>query len=140
MTITYSRLCLLVAPVIHERPKVIKVEKKRTIVVECHVKAQAEPTFMWYKEQTVVQKSSRHTVNVKKITEGEFAVQLEISEAAQTDKGVYKLVAKNEKGVATSETVEVREIPEEKEEKTKKAGEKPTFAKGLEKTVRKIEK
>ena len=71
--------------------------------------------------------------------QGEFAVQLEIAEAAQSDRGVYKLVAKNEKGVATSETVEVREIPAEEEkpqDKPKKAaGEKPVIAKGLEKTV-----
>lgn len=123
-----------VAPLIQEPPKIIRIEKKRTIVVECHVRAQAEPTCMWYKEQSVVQKSSRHTVNVRKITEGEYAVQLEIAEAVQTDRGSYKLVAKNEKGVATSETVEVREIPEDKP--TKPSGQKPVLTKGLQNLVR----
>lgn len=59
----------LVAPIIQEAPKIIKIEKKRTIVVECHVKAQSEPTCLWYKEQTIVQKSSKHTVNIKKVSE-----------------------------------------------------------------------
>lgn len=130
-------------------------------MVECHVKAQSEPTCLWYKEQTIVQKSSKHTVNITKVsevinehhtsmplpyfwilicpTQGEYAVQLEISEIQQSDKGVYKLVAKNQKGEAISKTVEVKDIPEEekaKPEKTKKpAGEKPTVAKQLQKTV-----
>lgn len=44
------------------------------------------------------------------------------------------MVAKNEKGEATSQTVEVTEIPEEeKEEKPK--GEKPKIAKGLSNIV-----
>lgn len=35
----------------------------------------------------------------------------------QQDKGSYKLVAKNEKGEATSQLVEITEIPEEKGDK-----------------------
>lgn len=59
----------VVAPVIPDVPKVIRIEKKRTIVVECHVKAQSEPNIIWYKEQSIVQKSSKHTVNITKISE-----------------------------------------------------------------------
>jgi len=44
------------------------------------------------------------------------------------DKGSYKLVAKNEKGEATSQTVEVTEIPEEEEVKK---GNKPEFSQNL---------
>lgn len=53
--------------------------------------------------------------------QGEFAVKLEISDVHKTDKGLYKLVAKNEKGEATSQTVEVTELPPEEKPK----GEKP---------------
>ena len=56
-------------PVIREPPKVIRIEKKRTVVVECHVQSQFEPTVMWYKEQSIVQKNSTHTVNIKKVSE-----------------------------------------------------------------------
>lgn len=63
-------------------------------------------------------------------------MKLEINQCVQSDKGSYKLVAKNEKGEAASQTVEVTEIPEEekpKEEKPK--GEKPKIAKGLSSVV-----
>ena len=55
-------------------------------------------------------------------------MKLEIVNVSQTDKGSYKLVAKNEKGEATSQTVEVVDIPEEEEVKK---GNKPEFAQGL---------
>lgn len=60
---------IAVAPVIREQPKVIRIEKKRSVVVECHVESQFEPTVMWYKEQTVVQKNSTHKVNIQKVSE-----------------------------------------------------------------------
>lgn len=44
-----------------------------------------------------------------------------------TDKGVYKLVARNEKGEATSQVVEVTEIPDQ--------GEKPKIVTGLKSVV-----
>lgn len=44
-----------------------------------------------------------------------------------TDKGVYKLVARNEKGEATSQVVEVTEIPDQ--------GEKPKIVTGLKSIV-----
>lgn len=64
--------------------------------------------------------------------QGEFSVKLEIEPANPTDKGSYKLVAKNEKGEATSQTVEVTEIPEEEEVKK---GNKPEFSQGLTSVV-----
>lgn len=60
---------VLVAPVIPDVPRVIRIEKKKTIVVECHVKAQSEPSVLWYKEQSVVQKSSKHMVHVTRVSE-----------------------------------------------------------------------
>jgi len=51
------------------------------------------------------------------ILQGEFCVKLEIEQVSQKDKGIYKLIAKNDKGEASSQTVELTEIPEEKEEK-----------------------
>lgn len=44
-----------------------------------------------------------------------------------TDKGMYKLVARNEKGEATSQVVEVTEIPDQ--------GEKPKIVTGLKSIV-----
>lgn len=47
---------------------------------------------------------------------------------SQQDKGSYKLVAKNEKGEAVSQQVEVTDIPEEK-------GDKPQIIKHLRSLV-----
>lgn len=49
---------------------------------------------------------------------------MEISEIEKSDKGMYKLVARNEKGEATSQTVEVTDLPPEEKPK----GEKPKLS------------
>ena len=59
-------------------------------------------------------------------------MKLEIESVTQADKGSYKLVAKNEKGEAVSQTVEVIEIPEEEEVKK---GKKPEFSQDLKSVV-----
>ena len=129
---------ILVAPQIREKPKVIRVQKKRTIVIECSVRCAAPPEVTWYKEKTVVKKDSRRTVNIQQVQKGEYKVQLEISDASKEDKGSYKFVAKNEKGESSSQSVEITEIPDEEEEKPKPKpkGEAPKFAQGLKSTVR----
>lgn len=48
-----------------------------------------------------------------------------------TDKGTYKLVAKNEKGEAASQTVELIDIPVGEDE----TGKKPQFSQGLRSMV-----
>ena len=52
---------------------------------------------------------------------------MEIEQISTSDKGTYKLVARNEKGEATSQVVEVTEIPEEIE--------RPRISSGLKSTV-----
>ncbi|XP_011700586.1 PREDICTED: muscle M-line assembly protein unc-89-like isoform X1 [Wasmannia auropunctata] len=112
-----------IIPVIKEKPKVIKIVKKKTIVIECHVLSQFAPDCTWFKETQAVKEDNRHKCHVEQVKEGEFAVKLEIEQMSQTDKGTYKLVARNEKGEATSQVVEVTEIPDQ--------GEKPKIVTGL---------
>lgn len=100
---------------IREKPKVIKIVKKKTVIVECSVLSKFAPDCTWFKESQAVQEDSRHKIHVEKIKEGEFAVKLEIEQISKADKGKYKLVARNEKGEATSQVVEVAELPEEVE-------------------------
>ena len=102
-----------VIPVIKEKPKVIKIVKKKTVIVECTVLSKFAPDCTWFKETQAVTQDDRHRLHVEKIKEGEFAVKLEIEQISQADKGKYKLVARNEKGEATSQVVEIQEIPEE---------------------------
>lgn len=62
-----------VVPVIRERPKVIKIVKRRTVVVECHVQSQFAPQCTWFKETTAVRQDTRHTVHVEKVKEVGFS-------------------------------------------------------------------
>lgn len=56
-----------VVPVIKEKPKVIKIIKKRTVIVECNVVSKFAPECTWFKEVTAIKEGSRHTVNVEQI-------------------------------------------------------------------------
>ncbi|XP_073811656.1 projectin protein bent isoform X33 [Musca autumnalis] len=101
-----------IIPVIKDKPKIIKIIKKRTVVIECTVASKYEPKCTWFKESNIVKESSRHVYKVQKSKEGEFAVQLEINDVEEIDKGAYKLVASNEKGEAVSQIVHLTDIPE----------------------------
>lgn len=113
-------------PVIKDKPKIIKIIKKRTVIIECVVASKFEPKCTWFKESTVVKESKRHLYAVQKVSEGEYAVKLEINEVEELDKGSYKLVASNEKGEAVSQIVHLTEIPE-----MVKPSVKPEFVKKL---------
>lgn len=108
---------------IKEKPKVVKIIKKKTVIVECTVLSKFAPDCTWFKEAKAVQVDERHKLHVEKVKEGEFAVKLEIEQVSTADKGKYKLVARNEKGEATSQVVEIAELPEEVE--------KPKIGSGL---------
>lgn len=98
-------------PVIKDKPKIIKIIKKKTVVIECVVVSKFAPKATWFKEKNEVSESTRHKVNVEQVKEGEFAVKLEISQVNDEDKGSYQLIARNEKGEAVSQVVELVDIP-----------------------------
>lgn len=110
---------LIVVPVIKDKPKIIKIIKKRTVLIECTVASKFEPKCTWYKESNTVVESKRHVYLVQKTKEGEFAVKLEINDVEESDKGAYKLMASNEKGEAVSQVVHLVDIPEEERTPTK---------------------
>lgn len=95
---------------IKDKPKVLKIIKKKTVVIECVVVSKFAPKCTWFKENNEVSESERHKVEVKQVKDNEYAVQLEISQVTETDKGSYQMVAKNEKGEAVSQTVELKDI------------------------------
>lgn len=104
-------LCVVV-PVIKDKPKILKIIKKKTVVIECVVVSKFAPKCTWFKENNEVTESERHHVDIKQVKENEFAVQLEISQVNDSDKGSYQVVARNEKGEAVSQVVELKDIPE----------------------------
>lgn len=56
-----------IIPVIKEKPKVIKIVKKRTVVVECKVLSKFAPECTWFKEDTAVKEDSRRKVHVEQV-------------------------------------------------------------------------
>lgn len=109
-----------IVPVIKEKPKIIKIIKKKTVVIECAVVSKFAPKCTWFKEKNEVAEDTRHKVEVQQIKDGEFAVKLEISEVTDNDKGSYQLVARNEKGEAVSQVVDLVDIPANEDQKSVK--------------------
>lgn len=116
-----------VIPVIKDKPKIIKIIKKRTVIIECVVVSKFEPKCTWFKETTEVHETERHRVDIQQVRDGEYAVKLEIGQIVDTDRGAYKLIARNEKGEAVSQVVDLQDIPEEE----KVAAPKPHIVRQL---------
>merc|ERR1712115_231515 len=102
-----------VAPVIRDRPIVKKVEKKKSVVLQCAVQGTQDIDVQWFKEGQAISasKGARFTIEKKKseVREGETIVQLEIMDTEITDQGSYQLVAKSETGETQSQTVTLQE-------------------------------
>lgn len=58
-----------VIPVIKEKPKIIKIIKKKTVIVECKVLSKFAPACTWYKDADSVKEDSRHTVLIEPLRE-----------------------------------------------------------------------
>lgn len=54
-----------------------------------------------------MKEDKRHSVKITEVSKGQWMVVLEINKPSEENKGSYKLVAKNEKGEAASETIQV---------------------------------
>lgn len=99
-----------IVPIIKDKPKIIKIIKKKTAIIECIVASKFEPKCNWFKENKQINIDNRHSCKIDKVKEGEFTVKLEINNVEQTDIGSYKLVASNERGEAQSQTVELTDL------------------------------
>ena len=101
------------APVIRERPIVKKVEKKKSVVLQCAVQGTQDIDVQWFKEGQAIKagNTSRYSVEKKKseIRDGETIVQLQIEDTEINDQGSYQLVAKSETGETQSQTVTLQE-------------------------------
>lgn len=104
---------------IKEKPKLVTNIKKRTASIECSVASRFKPECVWMKETTVIKETHRHMIKIEETREGEFSVKLNIVGLSEADFGAYKLVAKNDKGQATSQVIEIKDIVFEKPPATK---------------------
>lgn len=67
--IFYTFILFTVIPVIKEKPKIIKIVKKKTVIVECKVLSKFAPACTWFKEASAVKEDSRHTVLIEPVRE-----------------------------------------------------------------------
>lgn len=74
-----------IIPVIKEKPKVIKIVKKRTVVVECKVLSKFAPDCTWFKESTAVKQDTRHKVVVEQVKDVRFRFCAKISRSKNSD-------------------------------------------------------
>lgn len=56
-----------IIPVIKEKPKVVKIIKKRTVIVECKVLSKFAPECTWFKDSSAVAKDVRHKTHVEQV-------------------------------------------------------------------------
>merc|ERR1712180_121000 len=102
-----------IAPIIRERPIVKKVEKKKSVVLQCAVQGSQDIDVQWFKEGQAIdtQQERKFSVQKKKseTRDNETIVQLEIKDTEATDQGTYKLVAKSESGETQSQAVQLQE-------------------------------
>lgn len=54
-------------PVIKEKPKITKIVKKRTVIIECKVQSSFTPQCTWFKETKAVKEDSTHAVHIEQI-------------------------------------------------------------------------
>jgi len=106
-----------IIPVIKEVPRVVTISKNKNVVIECRIQSIFEPQCTWKKDNTVINDNVTRETKIERVKDGEYVVKLEVKNASSSDKGVYKLIAKNEKGEVVSNPIEVKEVAEEKIEK-----------------------
>lgn len=117
-----------VIPVIKERPRIKKIIKKKEVIIECRVAVTVGdanlPKCEWtHNGQKISKTSTRHVSSVQETTQTiissgtkEFISQLIIKNVTQTDVGKYQMIAKNVKGEAFSQEVNLTNIEQDEEE------------------------
>lgn len=122
-----------VIPVIKERPRIKKIIKKKEVIIECRVAVTIgdsnTPKCEWTHDGKKISKtSSRHTTTVQETTQTvhssgtkEFISQLVIKNVTKEDVGKYQMIAKNAKGEAFSQEVNLSNVEQEEEEEEEMA-------------------
>jgi hypothetical protein len=117
-----------VIPVIKERPRIKKIVKKKEVIIECRVAVTVGeanlPKCEWTMNGKKISKTStRHVSTVQETTQTvissgtkEFVSQLLIKNVTKEDVGKYQMIAKNVKGEAFSQEVNLTNIEDEEEE------------------------
>jgi len=95
-----------VAPTIKTQPRVVSIINRKCII-ECMVMSSSQPACSWFHMENKVKLDSRHCITVNEDGEGSYKCQMEIMKITKEDAGIYKMIAKNDKGETTSEVIEL---------------------------------
>ncbi len=67
-----------IPPSIIERPRIIKDETKRTVRIECKLRAKPDPQVKWFRDKQELTNGKKYKVEVKKEADNLFLLVLEI--------------------------------------------------------------
>lgn len=87
-----------IPPSILEKPVITKDEAKRSVRIECYLRAKPVPQIKWFKEKQELTNGKKYKIETKKQADDTFLLILEISDFGPNDGGLYKVQSKNESG------------------------------------------
>lgn len=67
-----------IPPSIIERPRIIKDETKRTVRIECKLRAKPDPQVKWIRDKQELTNGKKYKVEIKKESDNLFLLVLEI--------------------------------------------------------------
>ena len=88
-------------PIIIGKPRVIRENKGKRVVIEIDVVSKTKPDAAWTKDGQAVRNEGRHVIEVFESQPNMFILVLEIDDLLPEDAGKYKCAVKNAKGDAS---------------------------------------
>jgi len=85
------------APTFAEKPRIISEQNGKLIFMECKVKADPKPTFVWTCEGQEIKTSSKFSISMKE-EGGIYVIRLDLKDPQPEESGLYKCNIKNEFG------------------------------------------
>lgn len=67
-----------IPPSIIEKPRIIKDEAKRTVRIECKLKAKPDAQITWLKEKQTITNTKKYKIETKKEADNTFLLSIDI--------------------------------------------------------------
>ncbi|XP_055331451.1 twitchin-like isoform X3 [Paramacrobiotus metropolitanus] len=104
-------------PKFTEKPEILPGRDGSYVLLRVRVKANPQPTVVWYLNSQLVPSDERRMPNVESDGDDKYTITLEIQEPDYRDGGTYKCTIKNEKGeINANLNLNIEAPPDEEEE------------------------
>ena len=90
-------------PVFVGKPRVIRENKGKRVVIEIDVVSKSKPESQWAKDDKAIKDEGRYIIEVFESQPNMYILVLEIDDLHPEDAGKYKCTAKNAKGDASTQ-------------------------------------